>query len=366
MGGPEGATGFAGSGGAGVPAGAVGVAGQGREGGPARGSWPAGEAGAGRGGGQGGGAGPGGEGLADRVAAVRRLDDVVGGADLAALASARLADAVPPAGSRPPPRRLFGPLAEAGQLLGWTRADAGDPAAALAAYRRALAAAVLAGDRPLAGHVLGSASHLLVATGDPRAALGLARAAETGCRQTASATARALLLHRVAAAAAACGQRGTAHAALAAAQRAGDASDPGRDPPWLYWLDGAELDALAGRCLAALGRPAQARPLLSRAAARCGHPRTAALDRAWLARALLDLGEVDAACAMAGDAVVDACRAGSARAVDQIDRFDRRLLPHRRAPAARLFADRLGAARPYLPRPRVATGPRSAAAAGAP
>ena len=141
----------------------------------------------------------------------------------------------------------------------------------------------------------------------------------------------------------------------------------GRDPPWLYWLDGAELDALAGRCLAALGRPTQARPLLARAAARrCGHPRTAALDRAWLARALLDLGEVDAACAMAADAVVEACRAGSARAVDQIDRFDRRLLAHRRAPAARLFADRLAAARPYLPRPRVAAGPRPAAAAGAP
>ena len=298
------------------------------------------------------------------MAALRRLDDVVGGVDLAALAGAWLADAVPPTGWRPPPRRRCGPLAEAGQLLGWTRADAGDAAGALAAYRRALAAAVLAGDRPLAGHVLGAVSHLLVAGGDPRAALGLARAADTGCRQTASATGRALLLHRVAAAAAACGQRATAHAALAAAQRAGDAGDPGRDPPWLYWLDGPELDALAGRCLAALGRPAQARPLLARAAARCGHPRTAALDRAWLARALLDVGEVEAACATAGDAIVEACRAGSARAVDQLDRFDRRLLPHRRAPAARLFADRLAAARPYLPRSRVA-GARPATAAGA-
>jgi hypothetical protein len=52
--------------------------------------------------------------------------------------------------------------------------------------------------------------------------------------------------------------------------------------------------------------------------------------------------------------VVEACRAGSVRAVAQIDRFHRRLLPHGRRPAARLFAERLAAARPYLPRPAAA------------
>ncbi|MDG4827113.1 helix-turn-helix domain-containing protein [Asanoa sp. WMMD1127] len=292
--------------------------------------------------------------LTARLTAMRRLDDVAGGADLLSavrrLATATAEATTAPAGTAPS-RRTLRLRAEVAQLKGWTLADAGDPAGALAAYRSALAAAVGAGDRPFAGHVLGSASHLLAGSGQPAPALLLARTAYAGARRALSASGRALLLHRIAFAAASAGLRGPAEAALTAAQRASERLTGAHDPPWLYWLDEGELDALAGRCLVALGRPARALPLLSRAAERSGQPRTAALDKAWLARARLDAGEAEGAALTAGAAVLDTIRSGSTRAVDLLGAFGDRLAPHGRLPAARDYAELLVAARPYLPRP---------------
>ena len=289
-----------------------------------------------------------------RLVAARRLDDVIGGADLAAavhgLAAAAAQATTPPAGATPT-RTAARLRAEVAQLRGWTLGDAGDAVGALSAYRGALGAATVAGDRPLAGHVLGSASHLLVGSGDPAPALLLARTAYAGSRRSLSASGRALLLHRIAFAAASAGLRGAAEAALTAAQRATERRAAEHDPPWLYWLDEGEFDALAGRCLAALGRSARALPLLSRAAARSGQPRTAALDKAWLARARLDAGEADGALLAASGALLDTVRSGSTRALDLLAAFGDRLAPHARLPAARDYADLLVAARPYLPRP---------------
>ncbi|SNT52831.1 hypothetical protein SAMN05421812_108179 [Asanoa hainanensis] len=289
-----------------------------------------------------------------RLVAARRLDDVLGGADLASavqrLGAATAQATTPPAGATLT-RRAARLRAEVAQLRGWTLADAGDPLGALSAYRAALGAAAAAGDRPLAGHVLGSASHLLAGSGDPAPALLLARTAYAGSRRALSASGRALLLHRIAFAAAAAGLRGAAEAALVAAQRATERRAAEHDPPWLYWLDEGELDALAGRCLVVLGRPNRALPLLTRAAARSGQPRTGALDKAWLARARLDTGEAEGALLVAGAAVLDTIRSGSTRALDLLTAFGDRIAPHARLPAARDYADLLVAARPYLPRP---------------
>ncbi|GIF55161.1 helix-turn-helix domain-containing protein [Asanoa iriomotensis] len=289
-----------------------------------------------------------------RLVAARRLDDVLGGVELAAAVQG-LARAVGHATTQPAgialTRKAARLRAEVAQLRGWTLADAGDPLGALSAYRCALGAAAAADDRPLAGHVLGSASHLLAGTGDPAPALLLARTAYAGSRRALSASGRALLLHRIAFAAASAGLRGAAEAALGAAQRATERRAAEHDPPWLYWLDEGELDALAGRCLVVLGRPGRALPLLSRAVARSGQPRTAALDKAWLARARLDAGEVEGALLVAGAAVLDTIRSGSTRACDLLTGFGERLAPYARLPLARDYADLLVSARPYLPRP---------------
>ncbi|MFI5832850.1 helix-turn-helix domain-containing protein [Micromonospora sp. NPDC051300] len=293
------------------------------------------------------------------LAVLRRWDDLLGGGDLAAHGARRLRRVVRghrlagPAGRR----RLLPELAESAQLAGWLAADAGDLTGGLVAYRLALRAALAAGDRPLAGHVLGSASHLLAGAGDPAGALTLARIGYAAGRDGASAGLRALLLHRVALAAALAGRGRAAGQALAGAGRVG-APDPRREPPWLYWLDEAELSAMTGRTLVAVGRPTDAVALLAPVVAGGrGRPRRAAVYGAWLARAHLRLDAVPEACAVAGAALLDAVRCGSPRAVGQLTEFRRGLADRPDEPASRRCAELFTDARPYLPAPTPA-GPR--------
>ncbi|MEV0807429.1 hypothetical protein AB0I41_13800, partial [Micromonospora sp. NPDC050200] len=78
----------------------------------------------------------------------------------------------------------------------------------------------------------------------------------------------------------------------------------------------------------------------------------------WLARGLLQLGEVEQACAVAGAALLDAVRAGSARAATPLAELDRRLAAHRTEPAVRRYAALLADARGLLPRGPVTTPAR--------
>ncbi|MET7470618.1 helix-turn-helix domain-containing protein [Micromonospora sp. NPDC005222] len=284
------------------------------------------------------------------LATLRRWDDLLGGGDLAGHGARRLRRAVRgyrragPAGRR----AMLPALAESAQLAGWLAADAGDLGGGLVAYRLALRAAVAAGEPPLAAHVLASASHLLAGAGDPAGALVLARIGYAAGRATASPGLRALLLHRVALAAALAGRPRAAGRALAGADRAGT-PEPGREPPWLYWLDAAELAAMTGRTLVAQGRPAAAVPLLTPVVGARDRPRRAAVYGAWLARGHLGLGAVPEACAVAGEALLDAVRSGSPRAVGQLTAFRRGLAHAAPGPATRGYARLLTAARPYLP-----------------
>ncbi|MGW4497574.1 hypothetical protein ACWENR_02990, partial [Micromonospora sp. NPDC004336] len=128
------------------------------------------------------------------------------------------------------------------------------------------------------------------------------------------------------------------------------APDPGREPPWLYWLDGPELAAMTGRTLVALGRPRPAEAPLHAVRQR-GRPRTSAIYGGWLARCYLQLGEVERACAVAGEALLDAVRAGSPRALGHLAEVRRRLAGHGDQPAVRRYRELVAAAGPYLPRP---------------
>ncbi|MFD0974564.1 helix-turn-helix transcriptional regulator, partial [Plantactinospora endophytica] len=148
------------------------------------------------------------------IGGLRRLDDLVCGEDLLSSPAGRLTLVTARRATGRPERRTLPLVAEAAQLAGWWHADAGDLGSALRAYRLALAAAARAGDRSLGAHVLGSASHLLSSFGDPRGGLLLARTGYLGARRAALAGLRALLLHRIAFAAARCGRRRPAYAAL--------------------------------------------------------------------------------------------------------------------------------------------------------
>ncbi|WP_155373170.1 helix-turn-helix domain-containing protein [Catellatospora vulcania] len=287
------------------------------------------------------------------IAELRWMDDLIGGADLAPVAHRRWSQAADRLhrahGAQR--RRLLRPVTELAQLAGWTAADAGDRATALGAYREGLVLAMEADDPALGGHVLGAASHLLC-DADPRAAWRLARIAAAGTRRAGSFGLRALLAHRAALAAARAGDGRAAADGLLVARRLGDRVRPEHEPSWLYWLDQAELAAMAGRCLVALDRPARALPLLEQPGLRRprrGQPRTRAVYAGWLARALLGVGEVEQACAVGADAAVEAVRAGSVRAAEQTRELSVRLAARPQTRAVRELSELITQLTSYLP-----------------
>ncbi|WP_247677801.1 hypothetical protein [Micromonospora sp. C41] len=118
---------------------------------------------------------------------------------------------------------------------------------------------------------------------------------------------------------------------------------------WSQQRLAAELAAMTGRTLVALGRAAAAVPLLTPVVAAPGRPRRSAVYGGWLARAHLGLGAEPEACAVAGEALLDAVRSGSPRAVGQLTEFRRGLARRPPGPATRGYARLLAATRPYLP-----------------
>jgi transcriptional regulator with XRE-family HTH domain len=301
-----------------------------------------------------------------RIAVLRRMDDLVGGPDLTGLTGRELRSALrrlrSPDLTGPQRRRLLPAVAELAQLACWVAADAGDPGAVERAHRVGMRAALAAGAAPLAGHLMATLAHLNTgpdANGD--SGMALARQGYRLARPRASATTRALLLHRVAFAAAHAGQRRACEQALASAERAFERRDPANDPSWVYWFDDAELTAMTGRCYAVLGRPRLAEPLLRAALDdRRIRLRPWALYAAWLAAVHLDSGQVEEAAGTARAALLTAVRVGSVRALRQVTALHSRLRGHPTVPAVREYAEFYQAARPYLPR-----SPRPGAAARA-
>jgi transcriptional regulator with XRE-family HTH domain len=291
--------------------------------------------------------------LEARLVDDRRHDDLIGGVYLATRVDREVRAAIGLFGTLRGDsvrRRALRLVADYAQLAGWVHTDAGNYAAARRAYRLALRAATAGADRPAAAHVLGSLSHLSLTNGDPQEALLLARTGHAGVRGEASGRTQALLLHRVALAAARAGERRTAYRAIADAERAVESSDPAQEPRRLYWVDPGELSAMTGRCWAVLGRPLRAIRLL--AAPRRGvGPRTAAIYGTWLARCYTEVGEHEQAARVAWRATREAVRAGSARAAGELRRLHPTLLRHRYLPAVRAYEHLVAAAEPRLPAP---------------
>ncbi|MEV6931266.1 hypothetical protein AB0M46_43175 [Dactylosporangium sp. NPDC051485] len=201
-----------------------------------------------------------------RVDELRRMDDLISGAELVRRVRDELGAAVRRSRTRPGAAGL-GVVAQLAQLAVWTGVDAGAPVggeAVAALMRRGLRAARDGGHRALAGHLLGCLAQLQAEEGSGAAALRLARAARR-VAAPADAGTLAVLWLREAAAAAACGERSHCDSALAAAERAHRLRTGEHDPAWLYWLDDAHLAGLAGLCQARLGRHRLALPLLSAA-----------------------------------------------------------------------------------------------------
>ncbi|GAA2814197.1 helix-turn-helix transcriptional regulator [Saccharopolyspora taberi] len=237
--------------------------------------------------------------LESRVVELRHLDDVVSSADLLPAVSEELSTArelVREATySDSTGKRLFTAVGELAQLAGWVAGDAGKLAEAQRFYLSGVDAANQARDRVLGAQLLSSLSYQIANTGNPRDAVLLARTAVMGA-EGATPLVRALLLERLAWASA---KSRDAEATWRALDEVDDAfAARGADEPeWVYWLNRAEIDVMAGRCLIQLGRPGEAEPLLSAAIETypAEHAREVALYLSWLAESHARSGDLDAA-----------------------------------------------------------------------
>ncbi|MET9673680.1 regulator [Streptomyces sp. NPDC006482] len=243
-------------------------------------------------------------------------------------------------------RRLFAAAADLTRLAGWTSYDIAAHGLAQRYFVQALRLAQAAGDRAYGSYVLLTMSCQAVYLGHGREAVQLARVAQQGVGPAAPPVVQAMLQAVEARGHAVLGEARACSASLVRAERALEAARPGDEVPyWARMFDEAQLADELGHCHRDLQqyRPAAQhaeRALQLRAP---GFARSRLFCRVVLATSRLALGELDQACALGAEAAQQASEMRSARAVEYVRDFERRLEPYRDAAAARTYRDRVAA-----------------------
>jgi hypothetical protein len=242
-------------------------------------------------------------------------------------------------------RRLFGAAADLTRLAGWTSYDIAAHGLAQRYFVQALRLSQAAGDRAYGSYVLITMSRQAVYLGHGREAVQLARVAQQGVGSSAPPVVQAMLHAVEARGHAVLGEVRACTSSLVRAERALDAARPGDDVPyWARFFDEAQLADDFGHCHRDLQQYRAAaqhaeRSLQLRAP---GFARSRLFCRIVLATARLGLGELDQACALGAEAAQQASEMRSARAVEYVRDFERRLEPYRDATAVRNYRDRVG------------------------
>ncbi|GAA3057120.1 hypothetical protein GCM10017562_22470 [Streptomyces roseofulvus] len=243
-------------------------------------------------------------------------------------------------------RRLFAAAADLTRLAGWTSYDIAAHGLAQRYFVQALRLAQAAGDRAYGSYVLLTMSCQAVYLGHGREAVQLARVAQQGVGSAAPPVVQAMLHAVEARGHAVLSEARACSASLVRAERALEAARPGDDvPSWARSFDEAQLADELGHCHRDLQqyRPAAQhaeRALQLRAP---GYARSRLFCRVVLATARLALGELDQACALGAEAAQQAAEMRSARAIEYVRDFERRLEPYRDAPPVRTYRDRVAA-----------------------
>jgi hypothetical protein len=195
-------------------------------------------------------------------------------------------------------------------------------------------------------------SHLAAQHGAPRETVQLARAADEGSRGRAPAHARAAYFCAEARGHAALRDNRATELALGRATDELDRVPAGNGvPTWAAYFDHYYLADSAAHCYRDLGQPRQAAE--HAVTALSGFPvektRRRVIDLFVLASARIQAGEVEAGCATAIDAVKLSARARSARSVEALHDFERRLDQHGAVAAVREFRAFVALRRPGEP-----------------
>jgi hypothetical protein len=286
--------------------------------------------------------------LRKRTARLRRLDDVLGGADTyrvylgeyqstkAMLREGRYTEATG--------CELLSVLAEQAQQAGWAAFDAGSHADAKRLYEAGYQAAIEAGDAPLAGNALAFLAYQNIEA-DCGAAV---RTAVESCRTAGSdapGRVQALLYERLAWAHAAAGDAAETERALGIAEIALARAANTPNPAWTAWVDRDELQIMTGRCWTALRRPLRAVPVLEQVLAGFDdtHARDKALYLSWLAESYLSAGEIEQAATVTGRVLDLSAGVASVRPRRRIAPILRQLTAHRGLPQVAAVLDKVHA-----------------------
>ncbi|MBT2525660.1 regulator [Streptomyces sp. ISL-99] len=243
-------------------------------------------------------------------------------------------------------RRLFAAAADLTRLAGWTSYDIAAHGLAQRYFVQALRLAQAAADRPYGSYVLATMSRQAVHLGHGREAVQLARVAQQGVGGTAPAVVQALLHSVEARGHGVLGEVRACTASLVRAERAMESARPGDElPHWARFFDEAQLADEFGHCHRDLQQYRAAaqhaeRSLQLRAP---GYARSRLFCRVVLATARLGLGELDQACALGAESAQQATEMRSARALEYVRDFEKRLEPYRDAAAVRNYRDRVAA-----------------------
>ncbi|MET8808805.1 regulator [Streptomyces sp. NPDC004546] len=243
-------------------------------------------------------------------------------------------------------RKLFAAAADLTRLAGWTSYDIAAHGLAQRYFVQALRLAQAAGDRAYGSFVLVTMSRQAVYLGHGREAVQLARVAQQGMGTGGPPVVQALLHASEARAHGVLGEVRACTAALVRAERALEAARPGDEVPyWARFFDEAQLADEFGHChrdLQQFRASAQhaERSLQLRAPS---YARSRLFCRVVLATARLGLGELDQACALAAEAAGQAAEMRSARAIEYVRDFERRLEPYRDAAPVRGYREKVAA-----------------------
>ncbi|MFD5081177.1 regulator [Kitasatospora sp. NPDC058201] len=239
-------------------------------------------------------------------------------------------------------RALFGAVADLTRLAGWTSFDIAAHGLAQRYFVQALRLSQAAGDRALGGYVLVTMSQQAVHLGHGREAVQLARVAQQGVGGAVPPTVQALLHAAEARGHGLLGDVRSCTTALVRAERSLAAARAGDElPSWARFFDEAQLSDEFAHCYRDLQqwRTAAQHAEKSLRLRSPAYARSRIFCRLVLATARLGMGDLDEACGMATDALRAAGEMRSARSLEYVRDFHRRLTPYRGSPVARAFEE---------------------------
>ncbi|MFG3224855.1 regulator [Kitasatospora sp. NPDC048194] len=239
-------------------------------------------------------------------------------------------------------RALFGAVADLTRLAGWTSFDIAAHGLAQRYFVQALRLSQAAGDRALGGYVLVTMSQQAVHLGHGREAVQLARVAQQGVGTAVPPVVQSLMHAAEARGHGLLGDVRSCTTALVRAERSLAAARTGDElPSWARYFDEAQLSDEFAHCYRDLQqwRTSAQHAEKSLRLRSPAYARSRIFCRLVLATARLGMGDLDEACTMATDALRAAGEMRSARSLEYVRDFHRRLTPYRGSPVARAFEE---------------------------